>query len=158
MAAALASQSRIGIGAGFMRLVAARFSVKVYRRVARITIVRWRTGAVFTLEALLAGPRFYQRSIHAEVFVGKQIRCSGLTQNFLKQRLGDISFQQPVAVLAVDRCYPHLLVHLQTHEPAEQQVILQLFHQHPLTAHAVQNLQQKRPQELFRGDRGTPCR
>jgi hypothetical protein len=52
-----------------MGLVAAGFSVKVHRRVARIRISRWAVTAIFAPEALLAGPRFYQRSIDAEVLV-----------------------------------------------------------------------------------------
>jgi len=51
---------------------------------------------------------------------------------------------------------PDGVVHVQTHEPTEQQVIVELFHQQPLAAHRVQRLQQERSQQLLRRDRRPP--
>ena len=34
------------------------------------------------------------------------------------------------------------IIHVQPYEPAEQQVVVQLFHQHPFAAHRVQHLKQ----------------
>ena len=41
---------------------------------------------------------------------------------------------------------------LTSHEPPEQQVVIELFHQQPLASHRVQHLQQQRPQQLLRRD------
>src|ERR1035438_172121 len=50
---------------------------------------------------------------------------------------------------------PYRVVHAQTHEPAEQQVVVQLLDQLTLRADRVKRLQQKRPQHILRRDRGT---
>jgi hypothetical protein len=51
---------------------------------------------------------------------------------------------------------PYRLVHLHPHKPPEQQVVLQLLHQHALTAHRIEDLQQQRSQQSFRCNRRTP--
>ena len=48
----------------------------------------------------------------------------------------------------------YCIVHVQSNEPAEQQVVIELLHQHPFAAHRVQQLQQKRTQQLLWGYRG----
>jgi hypothetical protein len=60
--------------------------------------------------------------------------------------LRQILVQQPVAILAEHRVIPHRVVDLQTDKPAEQQVVVELFHQQPLAAHRIKHLQQQRPQ------------
>ena len=64
--------------------------------------------------------------------------------------------RQPLAVLGEHGHIPNAVIHVQAHEPAEQQVIVQLFHQQPFAAHRVQRLQQERSQQLFRRDRRPP--
>src|SRR5207245_2001814 len=54
------------------------------------------------------------------------------------------------------RHIPHLVVQVQTHEPPEQQIVVQLLHQHPLTADRVQRLQQQGPQQFLGWNRGPP--
>jgi len=51
---------------------------------------------------------------------------------------------------------PNGVVHVQPHEPTEQQVIVELFHQQPFAAHRVQRLQQQRSQQLLRPIDGRP--
>lgn len=73
-----------------------------------------------------------------------------------KELLGNVAFQQPVPILAEHRRHPHPIIHSQADEPAEQQVVIQLLHQHPLASNRVQHLQQQRPQQLLRWDRRPP--
>jgi hypothetical protein len=70
--------------------------------------------------------------------------------------LGDVALQQPLAVLGEHRHVPHRVVHVQTHKPPKQQVIVQLFHQLPLTANGVQHLQQQRSQHFSGAIEGRP--
>ena len=48
---------------------------------------------------------------------------------------------------------PDRVVHAEPHEPAKQQVVIQLLHQLPLAADRVQGLQQQGPQQLLRRNR-----
>src|ERR1041385_7438940 len=66
-----------------------------------------------------------------------------LFQHSLEEQTGDLRFHQSVAILGEDSSVPHLIIHRQSHEPAEQQVVVQLLHQHPFTSHRVQKLQQQ---------------
>ena len=47
------------------------------------------------------------------------------------------------------RRHPDRFVHLQAHEPAEQDVVIELLHQQPLTPNRVEQLQQLRAQEAL---------
>ena len=64
--------------------------------------------------------------------------------------------RSPLPILGGLAGVPHLIVHIQTHEPTEQQVVLQLLHQQPLAAHPIEKLQQQRSQQLLRRDRRPP--
>ena len=66
----------------------------------------------------------------------------------LDQIYGDLAAEQPVPVLGEGRVIPHLVVHLEGDEPAQQQAIVDLLHQLPLAADRVQ-----RHQQLLRRDR-----
>ena len=61
---------------------------------------------------------------------------------------------------ARDECAGHNAlqpaVRVQPHKPAEQQVVIHLFHQQTLAAHRVQHLQQLRSQQLLRRNRRPP--
>jgi hypothetical protein len=73
----------------------------------------------------------------------------------LAHRAGD----QPLPVLGEHRRVPHRIIHLQTHKPAEQKVVVQLFHQLTLRTDRVQNHQQLCPQQSLRRNRRTArCR
>src|SRR5471032_124519 len=52
-----------------------------------------------------------------------------------------------------DRGRPDRIVHREADEPAEQDVVFQLFHQQPLAPNRVEDLQQQRSQELLRWNR-----
>jgi hypothetical protein len=66
-----------------------------------------------------------------------------------------VGLQQAVAVLGEHGRVPYLVIRVQPHKPAEQQVVIHLFHQQSLAADRVQHLQQLRPQQLLRRNRRT---
>ncbi len=85
------------------------------------------------------------------------MKCSSdarLAQHLVKECLGDGPLQQPVPVLAEHRRHPHHVIHIQSHKPPEQEVVIELLHKHPFAADGVEHLQQQGPQQLLRGDRG----
>src|SRR5438552_8138975 len=75
--------------------------------------------------------------------VPSTVKCSSLSscpgpcfsQNPLKERFGDVSFQHALPVLGKRAGIPHRVIHAQPHKPAEQQVVIQLLHQQPLASH-----------------------
>src|SRR6266571_1475966 len=77
-----------------------------------------------------------------------------LLEHGLEESFGYVPFEQPLAVLGEHGHIPNGVVHVQAHEPAEQQIVVELFHQQPFASHRVQRLQQKRPQQLLRRNRG----
>src|SRR5712692_5004806 len=105
------------------------------------------------LEALLPCPRLDERAVDGEVLVRQQVSRPGLRQHALEERLGDVALEQPLTVLGEHRGIPDRVVHVQSDEPAEQEVVVELLHQHPLAAHSVENLKEQRPQQLLGGDR-----
>lgn len=76
-----------------------------------------------------------------------------MLQHGLEETLGNLSFQKPVAVLREYRHLPDSVIHLEAHEPAKQQVVLKLLHQHSFAANRVQNLEQQGAQQLLGGNR-----
>ena len=68
-------------------------------------------------------------------------------------KLGYLGLQQPVPVLREHRRIPNLVVQVQSHEPAEQNAVIDLLHQQPLAADRVQHLQNPRSQQLLRRNR-----
>ena len=105
-----------------------------------------------------------RRLAHASISVPSTVKCSsdsscccfGLRQHLIEKQFRDLPVQQSVPVLGEHRRVPHRLIHAQSHKPAEQQVVLQPLHQLPLAAHAVQRLQQQRPQQPLRRNRRPP--
>ena len=118
-----------------MRVVASLLAVEIHSGVARI-IWRW-CWLILALKTLVAGPSFDERAIHTEVLVGKQVGHARLVQHQLEELLCDIALQEPVPILGEDCRHPHCFVHIEAHEPAKKQVVLQLLHQHPFTANRI---------------------
>jgi hypothetical protein len=123
-----------------MRVVTTLLPVKINSRIAWVLRGR-RVALIFALKTLLTRPNFDQRAVHAEMLIRQQIVGTRLFQHLHEELLGDVAIQQPLAILAEHCGDPHWLVHIQTHEPAEQQIVFQLLHQHSLTANRVQDLQ-----------------
>jgi hypothetical protein len=71
----------------------------------------------------------------------------GSFQHPPEKRLRDFFVQQALPILAVYRVIPNRLVHLHSHEPPEQQVVLRLLDQHSLAAHRIEDLQQQRSKQ-----------
>src|ERR1017187_8193415 len=94
--------------------------------------------------------------MHREVFIREQTPLPGLLEYRLEEGFSNIPIEQPLAVLGEHGHIPDGVVHVQAHEPAEQQVIVELFHQQPFAAHRVQRLQQQRSQQFLRRDRWPP--
>jgi hypothetical protein len=90
------------------------------------------------------------------VLVREQIPLPRLLQHGLEKGFGNVAIEQPLAVFREHGHIPNGVIHVQAHEPTEQQVIVELFHQQPFAAHRVQYLQQERPQQLLRRDRRSP--
>ena len=111
-------------------------------------------AAVLRPEALHAGPGLDQRAVDREVLVRQQRLDLGLGQHRAQELGRDLALEQPVAVLGEHRHVPDRIVDAEPDEPAEQQVVVELLHQLPLRAHRVERLQQQRPQQLLRRDRG----
>src|SRR6202453_523636 len=80
---------------------------------------------------------------------------SRLFDNRKQQLLGYFALNQTLPVLGKHRHIPNRGVDVQTHEPAEQQVIVQLLNQLPLRAHRIEGLQKLRTDQLLRRNRRT---
>ena len=104
------------------------------------------------------GPSLDQRSIHREVFVTQQPRLPCLLYHSCQKLLRHFSPKQSLPVLGKYGYIPHLIIHLQPYEPAEQQVVVHLFHQQTLAPPPVQYLQQQGSQQSLRRDRRPPAR
>lgn len=146
----LSEQARIRISARFMRVVAAPFALPVGVDIAAAAgrrIVRTVLGP----EALVAGPRLDQRAIDREMFSGEQPLLVGQAHDFGKERFDHFVLEQTIPILGEHRVVPDGVFDRQSDEPAEQQVVAHLLHQHALAAHRVQHLQQQRTQQLLGG-------
>ena len=150
---ALAVAAGIRIGRARVGVVAARPAFPVRLRIAPTATRPLVVRPVLGSKALLARPRLDQRPVHREVFLRQQTLLVCQTQNLGEEPFHDLVLQQPVAVLGEGRVIPNGIVDGQAHEPAEQQVVAQLFAQLPLAANRVENLQQQGPDQLLRRDR-----
>ena len=80
----------------------------------------------------------------------------GLSQHPLEEGPGDVPAQQALPVLGEHRRVPDPVIHAEAHEPAEQQVVVQLLHELPLAPDRVQPLQQQGAEQLLGRDRWAP--
>ena len=144
---------RLGLGWGLGRRSFGR-SVRG-RRIAGPIIVR-RGGIGLGLETLHRGPGFDQRAVDQEVFVRQQwcdLTMRKDRRHHLARHLGR---QQPVPVLGKHGRHPHRIVDPEADKPAKHQVVIHLLHQLALGPDREQELQQARPDQPLRWDRGTP--
>jgi hypothetical protein len=152
-ARAFARQPRLGIGGRLMSVVGTPLAMKVHARIAGI-IRRSLALVAFALEAFVPGPRLDQRTVNRKMLVREQAAGTRLLDHRAEKALRHLALKQPLAVLGEHRHVPHRIVDAQAHEPAEQEIVIELLHQHPLTAHRIQHLHQQRAQQLLRRDRG----
>ena len=92
------------------------------------------------------------------MLLAQQLVRTRLHQHRLQQQLAHRAFDQTLPVLREYGRVPHRIVHLQTHEPAEKQVVVHLLHQLPLRTNRVENHQQRGPQKPLGSNRRTACR
>src|SRR5262249_31693397 len=112
------TQQRVRIGRRLMSVIRAFLTVKVYRRIPRI-IWRMLILIVCLLETLKPGRRFNESPIDCEMLVAEQFIFSRLLEYSFEKCPGYVSLQQPLLILA-ERCWtPDVVVHGQSHEPAE---------------------------------------
>ncbi len=121
------------------------------------TLARLGRIALFR-KTLPRSPRLDQRPVHRKVLLAQQVVFLRLLQHSFQQLLAHRARDQTFPVLAEHCRIPHHVVHLQTHEPAEQQVVVQLLHQLPLRPYRVQHHHQQRTQKPLRRNRRTARR
>ena len=113
-----------------------------------------RGAAVLGLEALHRGPGLDQRAINREVLIRQQPLHAWERQKSGQKPGGDVAFEQPVAVLGEGGRVPDRIVDAEPDKPAEQEIVIQPLHQQALGADRVERLQEHRPQQPLRRDRG----
>jgi hypothetical protein len=118
--------------------------VEVHRRVAGI--VRRRRRDIFALEALEPRPRLNERAVDREVLVREQLPLPGLREHGLEEGFGHLTVEQALPILREHADVPDAIVHVQADEPSVEQVVVELLHELPLAADAVQDLEQQRAQ------------
>ena len=105
------------------------------------------------LEALHRGPGLDQGAVDGEVFVRQKRRYLPVGENGSQELARHLRRQQPVAVLGENRRDPCRIIDAETHEPAQEQIVLHLLHQLPLGAHREQELDQAGPHQPLGRDR-----
>jgi hypothetical protein len=150
----LAIEPRIGIAARSMRVIRALLVVEVAFAIAprRRRLAR----AVLGPEALHRCPRVNERAIDREVLARQKLLDLWQRQKRRQELVRHFRFQQPVAVVREHRRMPDLSIDRQADEPAEQQIVVDLLHQHPLGTHREERLQQRRPQQHLGAIEGRP--
>ena len=99
-------------------------------------------------------PKFDQRAVDREVIRAGQPLHPWLRRTALEQLGGDVAFQQPIAVLGKCRVIPPASSTPMPTNQRNQKIELQPLHQLPLRADRVEHLQEHRPQQLLRRNRG----
>src|SRR5262245_61675605 len=148
--------SGIGIRRRLMRGIRSLLALEVDRRISRVVGRGGTTASLLLLEALLARPGLDQRSVYRKMLVGQKPLLPGMAENTFEEGSCDLALKQPVPVLAEHRRIPDEIVHAQAHEPTEQQVVVELLHEKPLTSDRIEDLKQKRTQQFFRRDGRAP--
>src|SRR5680860_1065585 len=161
LAPALAGETGLGIGPGGVGRVRTGLPAEV-----DLGVSAWAPGGgvtavlvislVFGSEALQGGGRLLEGAVHAEVLPGEELLRLCLSRDLLKEDIGHVGGQDTVPVLGEARGVPGSLRELQAHEPAEEQVVFQVFAELALRGDAVQGLQDQGTQETLRRDGDPP--
>jgi len=91
------------------------------------------------LEALVRGPCFDKRAVHAEVFVAGRPPPLGAKLDALEEGTGEVFVEQAFAIGAEGGVVPDLNLDVQAHEPAVQQVVVDCLDQLALNADGEQD-------------------
>jgi hypothetical protein len=92
------------------------------------------------------------------MLVREQVLRPRLREDVLEKGPGHVAGKQTLSLFGEHRRVPDRVVHRQPDEPAEEQVVVQLFHQQPLAADRVQDLEQLRASSFSGGITGRPVR
>src|SRR5215208_639360 len=109
---------------------------------------------VLRLEALHRSPRLDLRAVNREVLVRQQFTYLLVVKQLSQELARHIRLEQSVAVLREHTRHPYRLVHPKPHEPTIEQIVVELLHQLTLRADRIERLQQQRPQQPLRSNRG----
>lgn len=85
-------------------------------------------------------PSLQQGAVDREVLIRYQPLLLGQAHHFAQKLGGHGLSIEAVTVLREYRVIPHRVVDDLANEPAEQQVVTQLLHEHPFTAQRVEQL------------------
>ena len=152
---ALPGELRVGVGGRLVCLVAPLLTVEVHGEIA--AIVRRRLVVVaLLLEALERCPSLDERAVDREVLTAHKLRRARLRDDHPKELAGDIVREKTLAILREDRRNEALLDHVHVHEPAKEQVVVELLAELALAADRVERHQQRRLQQPLGRDRRPP--
>jgi hypothetical protein len=160
----LAIKPRFWISRRSVRLVGALLTVKIRlavppaacrRRIARAVPRVFARGQALRPKALHRRPGLDQRAVDREMVRAEQTLHPRAPHYRAQELGGEVALQKTLAVLGERRVIPRRIVDADADEPAKQEVKLQPLHQLTLRADRIESLQQHRPKELLRRDRGT---
>ena len=103
-------------------------------------------AAVLGAETLVPGPRLDQRSVHRKMLVRQQRLDLRMVQKFGHELGKHRAGLQPIAVLREGCRVPDRVVGRKSHEPAVQEIVVQLLHELAFRPNAVEHLKQQRTQ------------
>ena len=142
LAFTLAQQPGLRVRGALMGGIAAPFPMEVNRGVAQVSVGCTGRVAVLGFEALQAGCRLNQGSIHREVLVRQQSLPVRFQHHFTEQSLAHSMLQQPLPILGEGGGIETGLNDVHIQKPPEEEVVVQLLAECPFTAHRVQGNQQ----------------
>lgn len=164
----LASQARVGIALGAMRGVGELLPLEIPHHVLDrrrggnrflrgFASIRRPAGVVGvprnTFKSFGAGPSLKKRSIHAEMLAGDETFGRGLLDDLGQEPASHVGAEQSIPVVGIHRGHPDFLVQTHIQKPTVEHAELDLLHQQPLAADAVDHLEKACLQQLLRRNR-----
>lgn len=155
----LSIQDRFRVGRALVRVVAALFSMKVNRRIARVIVLG--RGylvlilSVFAHKTLQAGPRLDEGAVGREMLVTRPAFLTRKVVNLNKEELGDISGEDPLIIVGENRRIETSLIEFPIEKPKPQKIIGQLLAEKPFTAHRIEGHEDAALEQLFGWNRRT---
>lgn len=113
------------------------------------------TACILALEAFVRGPGLNQCAVDAEVLIPDQLRPLGTAFDPLEEATSELFVEQTLVVGTEGRVIPYLVLEVQPHKPAIEQVVVTGFREQPLAANGEQDLQQQRLEQHLRRHRRT---
>ena len=120
----LAQQPGLQVRGALMGGIATPFSMEVHRGIALVIACRLGWVTVPGFEALQAGGRLNQCSVHGEVLVRQQAPPVRLQYHFVEQGLAHPMLQEPLPVLGEGGGIKAGLNQVHPQKPAEEEVVV----------------------------------